>query len=749
MLRDIYFSGSMPLSYGSHCNNITPDFPAKMLSNTVKHDIQKAYSRFLESKGWQARYGQKSMIAEIAKTIGNIEMDAEGKRSGEVNHLCVVEAGTGTGKTVAYCLAAIPLAKALDKTLVISTATVALQEQIVYKDLPDLSRQAGLVFEFALAKGRARYLCPAKLDTQLEGINLDPTQALYPDEVPAINTESTNALFQHMASEMGAGHWDGDRDSWPKNIDNADWFKVTTDHRQCAGRRCAYIAQCPFFKARDHMQGVDVVVVNHDLVLADLALGGGAILPEPEQCIYVFDEGHHLADKAIAHFACHARVEGSKKFLKQSDKTISAMAKAFGTSIGSVGGQLEKISHCSAELQSALGQLFLFLEDNIDFAASDSKGSSRYQKTRRYRFPHGEVPAALQQQAQVLSHLCLQLDDLLSDVGAQLKQAMDGFCDVPKHIIEQWYPAVGLMQARAESQADLWNSYAHSKNNKSDNEKSPPLARWITLSEDGSNIDFDVCSSPIQSANDLEQTLWRRCFAAVITSATLTALNSFERFQYRSGVADSANFVSIRSPFNFEQAIFSVPVLSVEPSDNEGHTSDIVKFVNNTLDRDSGNLVLFSSRRQMEDVFSALDKEYQQTILLQGDLSKQEMVSEHKKRIDAGAGSTLFGLASFSEGVDLPGAYCQHVVIAKLPFATPDDPVEEAMAEWVEKNGGNAFMQISVPDAAMKLVQACGRLLRNEKDSGRITLLDKRIVTKRYGKMILDSLPPYKMEVGK
>jgi len=727
-----------------------------MLSDTVKQEIQKAYSQFLESKGWQARQGQKTMIAEIARSLGNIEVDAEGKRVGTTNHLCVVEAGTGTGKTVAYCLAAIPLAKALDKTLVISTATVALQEQIVYKDLPDISRQAGLKFEFALAKGRARYLCPAKLDTQLEGVNLDPTQGLYPDEIPAVNTEATNLLFQEMATNMASGEWAGDRDDWPKHIDNADWFKVTTDHRQCAGRRCAYIAQCPFFKARDHMQGVDVVVVNHDLVLADLALGGGAILPAPEECIYIFDEGHHLADKAIAHFSCHTRVDGSKKFLKQSEKTIAAMAKALGASVGSVGAQLQKVAEVSRELQSALTQLFSYLEENIDFANDENNARGQkerakprqrhpaYQQTRRYRFPHGIIPAELQQQAATLSQLCLQLNGLLLEIADQLKQALDGYSEIPKHVLEQWYPAVGLMQARAESQADLWSSYA-----RPDSGKNPPLARWISLRDDAqsASMDFEVCSSPIQSASDLEQTLWRRCFAAVITSATLTALNSFDRFQARSGVAATAHYLSIRSPFNFEQAIFSVPPLSVEPSDNQGHTDAIIDFMKKDLNREIGNLVLFSSRRQMDEVFSALDSDHRQMILLQGDLSKQEMISEHKKRIDAGKGSTLFGLASFSEGVDLPGVYCEHVVIAKLPFATPDDPVEEAMAEWVEQQGGNAFMQISVPDAAMKLVQACGRLLRNEKDSGRITLLDKRVVTKRYGKMILDSLPPYKIQI--
>ena len=130
-----------------------------------------------------------------------------------------------------------------------------------------------------------------------------------------------------------------------------------------------------------------------------------------------------------------------------------------------------------------------------------------------------------------------------------------------------------------------------------------------------------------------------------------------------------------------------------------------------------------------------------------GDESKQRLLEKHRQRIDEGQGSVLFGLASFAEGLDLPGAYCRHVVIAKIPFAVPDDPIEAAMAEWIEQQGGNAFMQIAVPDAAIKLVQACGRLLRTETDRGQVTLLDRRIVSKRYGKSILNSLPPFKRDL--
>ena len=132
---------------------------------------------------------------------------------------------------------------------------------------------------------------------------------------------------------------------------------------------------------------------------------------------------------------------------------------------------------------------------------------------------------------------------------------------------------------------------------------------------------------------------------------------------------------------------------------------------------------------------------------MQGSETKQMLIKKHKKRIDEGMGSVIFGLASFAEGVDLPGNYCSHVIIAKIPFAVPDDPIEAALAEWIEAQGGNAFMQVSVPDAAMRLVQACGRLLRTESDTGKVTIMDRRIVSKRYGKSLLDSLPPFRRSI--
>ena len=158
--------------------------------------------------------------------------------------------------------------------------------------------------------------------------------------------------------------------------------------------------------------------------------------------------------------------------------------------------------------------------------------------------------------------------------------------------------------------------------------------------------------------------------------------------------------------------------------------------------------MLFTSWRQLNAVVKALPEDLAEGLLVQGDGSKQALIAEHRRRIDEGEASHLVGVASFSEGLDLPGDYCRHVVIVKLPFAVPDDPIDQAIAEWAEAQGRNAFYEISVPDAALKLVQACGRLIRHERDYGTVTMLDKRIVTQRYGRALIESLPPFRLDIA-
>jgi len=710
-----------------------------VLSEKDKESIQTAYRQFLNGRELKARYGQKLMIAAIARSIGGIQRNGAGERDhGKTDgeHVCVVEAGTGTGKTVSYLLAAIPLAIAHDKTLVVSTATVALQEQIIYKDLPELIRHSGLKFEVSLAKGRGRYLCLSKLDqllTELTSSGVGASMALYEDEKPQVD-ETGVKLYREMADQLATGSWDGDRDNWPETIDGKDWSLITTDHRQCSGRRCPHVSSCSFFRARESLGKSRVIVANHDLLLADLALGGGAILPPPEESIYVLDEAHHLPDKALNHFAHHSRVGATTGWLDQANKNLGQLLSEIGD-----GGELERAGEDLPALFTAAKQklemAWPLLEDLCEF--EDERGRSQ-----RHRFEGGVVPESLMQLADQLREDFDEMEALLGKM-VQCAQRMleDAHSPVPVVDLERWYPVLGSWHGRAEGNLELWANYSRA------DEGSVPQARWVTLVDWGGSFDFEVCSSPILAGKTLEYSLWRRCYGAVLTSATLTALGRFDRLKMRAGTPDNASYEVVPSPFDFSRAELRVPRDAVEANNADLHTDAVIEALPALLDSPGGSLVLFASRRQMETVYESLPGTWRNRILMQGQQSRQQLLESHKTSVDSGGHSVLFGLASFAEGLDLPGDYCRHVVIAKLPFAVPDDPIEAALAEWIEAKGGNAFMQVTVPDAALKLVQACGRLLRTESDSGTITLLDRRIVTKRYGRAMLDSLPPFRRNI--
>lgn len=702
------------------------------LSDSTKKTIQTAYSKFLENQELTPRYGQRLMIAEVAKALGNIELDGEGLRT-NTPHVAVVEAGTGTGKTVGYLLPSIVMAQALDKTVIVATATVALQEQIIFKDLPELIRHTPLEFQFRLAKGRGRYLCLAKLDAILSNAD-DQFIPLYEDEAGLISAEDSE-LYGDMMGRLGRGEWDGDRDNWSAEIMPAAWQRVTTDHRQCSGRKCSHVRQCAFFKAREALGEADCIVANHDLVLADLSLGGGAILPAPEQCIYVFDEGHHLADKALNHFSCHTRYKSTIRWLGQSEGQWPSIVEPLS--------EASYFMQLSVPLESTLKSTRSIMETYLPQMEVLVQSADQTQQKIQLRFAQGVVPGDLELFAQDLATQFAELVQVLTKMHKELGELMEeDHPAVPLVDLENIYPVVGSWLHRAEANMQLWESYSDTKHN-----ASWPVARWITVVTFNDIADYEIVSSPILASKALEKDLWSRCCGAVVTSATLTALNSFDRFKQRTGTYDHATYNVVPSPFDFNtMGVLTIPEGAIDANNAVAHTDSVVELLPQIIDAKAGTLVLFASRKQMVDVYEELPDDLRRIVLMQGAESKQILIKKHKTRIENGNGSVIFGLASFSEGVDLPGNYCSHVIIAKIPFSVPDDPIEAALAEWVEANGGNAFMQISVPDAAMRLVQACGRLLRTESDTGTISILDRRLISKRYGKALLNSLPNFRRD---
>ncbi len=699
-----------------------------MLDPDVKETIQQGYRQFLKSRDLSPRLGQKQMIAAVANALTNSDPD---------KRVAVVEAGTGTGKTVGYLIAALPIARALKKTVVVATGTIALQEQLIHKDLPELLEACGWDHSCALVKGRGRYACNLKMEQCLDAItSKEAGLFLFEDEVAFNPNQQTEDLYKEMSEALAEGTWDGDRDSWESRIQDVEWRALTIDRRQCTGRRCRFVNQCAFFNARNELEESECIVANHDLVMADLALGGGAILPPPEDCIYIFDEGHRLGDTAIRHFGAECRVNNSITFLERLQKQIKGQGPLFEKD-SALTEQLPRIEKEAGNIIELLSVAYPLLQQSLE--------SADYPEDGRYRYAHGDVGAGIRDIAKQLAHKTSGWLGRLEVLVDTLNDALgDKQYPVPVPDIEMFYQQAGSWQSRAEQLLALWDRL-HRELKKGE----MPMACWLRLDDSGGNIDISVNASPIQAAELLSDRLWGSCYGAVLTSATLKALGNFETLKRETGVPDFASFMSVAGAFNYgEAAVIRVPADAVEGNSVDAHSSYIVENFPSLVEKRCGTLVLFSSKRQMEQVFDELDKDLQKEIIMQGQFSNREMVRLHKERVDQGRTSVLMGLASFAEGVDLPGDYCRHVVIAKLPFAVPDDPLHEALSEWVEEQGGNSFFDISLPIASLRLIQACGRLLRTEKDTGTVTILDKRLITKRYGGQLLNALPPFRREIG-
>jgi ATP-dependent DNA helicase DinG len=236
-----------------------------------------------------------------------------------------------------------------------------------------------------------------------------------------------------------------------------------------------------------------------------------------------------------------------------------------------------------------------------------------------------------------------------------------------------------------------------------------------------------------------------------MTSATLRGMGLFQRFRLDVGLHrfDAHHFLAVPSPFQYhQQASLTIPDFKHLPNENHlAWRTEVIEYLSEAINMNEATLVLFTSREVMHSVYGKLPHGMRTRILMQGDtLSPKSMVRKHGERIAANEGSILFGMDSFAEGVDLPGALCTHVIITKLPFPVFTRPIEQAKQEWIIRRGGQPFEILSLPAVSVKLIQACGRLLRKETDTGRITLLDARILTKKYGKALLQHLPDYRIE---
>ena len=366
-----------------------------MLSDKIKEVIRTSYKTIGENlENFHPRKQQTFLIAEIAKTLAG-EYDKARK-------IITIEAGTGTGKSLAYSLGAIPLAVSRQKKVCISTATVALQEQLVDKDLPFLKTHSGLNFNYTLVKGRQRYVCRQKLALAISNDDSPQAGFTFAQKPNAMDIK----LLHHLHKALNDNKWQGDLDSWADPIPHHLWQQIQCDKHSCL-KHLAEHTHCPFHKARETMDSADVLVINHSLLLADLELGGGVILPPPEDTFYIIDEAHHLPKVTRDHSSASVTIKGAIDWLAKLKETGDKMAKLIKSN-SAISPSLKLGDDCQ-DLLMDMQKVSDFIENNQTLYFNDKlKENSRFSRddeASQYRFENGIVPQNLKNWAEDLAEL--------------------------------------------------------------------------------------------------------------------------------------------------------------------------------------------------------------------------------------------------------------------------------------------------------------------------------------------------------
>jgi ATP-dependent DNA helicase DinG len=593
----------------------------------------------------------------------------------------VVEAGTGVGKSFAYLVPALLWAHRTGARVAVATSTIALQEQLVHKDLPLLHRALPFSFEHALVKGRGNYLCTRRLHLALEAGG-----ALFADEERRGQLEAIRA--------WGETDPEGSRQTLPFRARDEVWEEVNAERGNCLQTACPHFARCHYQNGRRRAKAARLLVLNHHVLLSDLALrrSGHSFLPDVDAI--VVDEAHDLEDTAAQHLG--ARLSGS------------SVAWTLGRLWGRRGkGLLARVGNARAReaVESAREAATLFFEQLAGALGADERGA---------RAISGSMPAD-----DVLS-------PRLSDVAAALEVTREtaGERDLAleaasrARVVRDLVETIGAFAAAPP----------------------PDEVRWIETA--GRSV--ALCSAPLDVGARLKEVLWDRVDTVVLTSATLTAGSppSFEYLRRRLGLTDAIER-TVGSPFAFErQARLRVrtdlPDPVRDPRAYEQALPDaVLEAVRATR---GGALVLFTSYGSLRGVADAirpaLEADGLEVLVQGGDLERAALLERFR-----GGDAVLMGVSSFWQGVDVPGDALRHVVIARLPFDVPTHPLQQARHRWAQREGRDAFEDLALPAAMLRLKQGFGRLIRRASDRGTVTILDPRVVTRAYGRALLAGLP--------
>ncbi|MDD7410801.1 helicase C-terminal domain-containing protein [Fusobacterium gastrosuis] len=676
----------------------------------------------------------------LAKSIKNFEYREEQKsmalsvqRGINENKKIVVEAGTGTGKTLAYLIPAIKWAIQNQKKIIIATNTINLQEQLLYKDIPIVRSIIDEKFSYALVKGRNNYLCKRLFnEVSIKG-NVD---------LDLFGSESKEQL-EHIL-KWGNKTETGDKSELPFEVNGDVWELVQSTTELCIGKKCPHRKQCFYMRTRREKIDANVLIANHHLFFADLNVRANTdfdseYLILPKYDMVIFDEAHNIESVARSYFS----MEISKfSFNRLVNRIFSKSNKR--KQKPALNRLEESVDRANLENPGIYDLTLENIKDSIQVLQIVAE---EYFEELRKVFDNGNENGV----KKVLTSYEMKKSNFLESS----REKKEKFQNLLKDFMNLLETFLNLLDGEKDKNPDIINFKNHINiykafidsflfiNNLSEEE----YIYWIDINAKRTNV--VLTATPLNIAKRLNTSLFENINRLVFASATLTADRNFNYFKKSIGLLEEECIEEIiDSPFNYDEQMKVYIPTNIQDSDKlDLFYEDAANFILSILLKTQGKaFILFTSYTMLNQVYYSIKNELLENnfeIFLHGEKPRSQLITEFKKAINP----ILFGTTSFWEGVDVQGDNLSNVIIVKLPFLVPTDPIVSAISKKIEEEGGNSFFDYQLPEALIKFKQGIGRLIRNKTDKGNIFILDNRMIKKNYGVSFINAIPTKKLKI--